>query len=124
MKPMSPARIRIYHWIPQVLKTVFICSEMEGDSVRCWASRRSCFVTISANHAFRVQSRGCSLANPHAQWAQHPNCGSEVRRIERFEPNSFSPRKEPAEREMERRPHVTLGSRHRSAHGICCREIV
>src|SRR6266566_6312480 len=59
MNPMSPARIRIYHWIPQVLKTVFICSEMDGDSVRCWAARRSCFVTISANHSFRVQSRGC-----------------------------------------------------------------
>jgi hypothetical protein len=40
-------------------KTVFICSEMDGDSVRCWAARRSCFVTISANHSFRVQSRGC-----------------------------------------------------------------
>src|SRR2546429_5672769 len=59
MRPMSPARIRIYDWIPQVLKTVFICSEMDGDSARCWAARRSCFVTISANHSFRVQSRGC-----------------------------------------------------------------
>src|SRR6266550_7256423 len=59
MKPMSPARIRIYHWIPQVLKTVFICSEMEGESVGCWAAWRPGFVTISANHSFRVQSRGC-----------------------------------------------------------------
>ncbi len=80
MKPMSLARIRIYYWIPQVLKTVFICSEMECDSVRCRAARVSCFVTISANHSFRVQSRGCvQPCNPHAQWAQHPNGGSEVR---------------------------------------------
>src|SRR6266480_177040 len=65
MKPMSPARIRIYHWIPQDLKTVFICSEMEGESVGCWAARRSCFVTISANHSFRVQSRGCTALQTH-----------------------------------------------------------
>jgi len=76
MKPISPARIRIYHWIPQVPKTVFICSEMEGDSVRGWAARLSCFVTISANHSFRVQSRAAySPENLHAQWAQHPNGG-------------------------------------------------
>src|SRR5260370_22564569 len=59
MKPTSPVRIRIYHWIPQVLKTVFICSKMEGDSVHSFAARLSCFVKISANHSFRVQSRGC-----------------------------------------------------------------
>jgi len=41
-----------------------------------------------------------------------------------FARNSFSPRKEFAERKMERHSHVAPGSRHRSTHGICCREIV
>src|SRR6266481_5108105 len=56
MKPMSLARIRIYYWIPQVLKTVFICSEMEGDSVRCWAARRSCLVLFRDNFGQRLVS--------------------------------------------------------------------
>src|SRR5882762_11165873 len=82
MKPMSLARIRIYYWIPQVLKTVFICSEMECDSVRCRAARLSCFVTISANHSFRVQSRGCVQPATHMPSGRNiqmvvPRCANE-----------------------------------------------
>src|ERR1700730_5713 len=82
MKPMSLARIRIYHWIPQVQKTVFICSEMEGDSVRCWTARLSCFVTISANLSFRVQSRGCVALQTHMPSGRNiqmvvPRCANE-----------------------------------------------
>jgi hypothetical protein len=79
MKPMSPTRIRIYHWIHQPVKTVFLCSEMERDGLCYRAGTGVQFHDNFGSHAFRIQSRGVfGAANPHALWVQQQIGGFEV----------------------------------------------